>query len=179
MNTGENSPECHNPYSSRHLNAFYTLYFPNSNRCGELIFKIFICTRYASSSSFIHLTFSLSILSNYNYGWQSLGNLTMVQSVSLLKKRNTTYPLPTRMHTDTDTHIYIHTHKYCGKIFKSKVRNAKGVNQNRLWRILRKKVLCTYSVSISGVSQTLTFVHCTQPHLLEDIILFCAEIEIM
>lgn len=150
MNTGENSPVCHNPYSLRYLNAFYTFCFLNSNGCGEWIFKIFICIRYASSSSFIYLTFSLSIFSNYNYRWQSLRNLTMVQSVSLLKERNTTYPLPTHIHmAQIQVSTYIHINTFS---LQSEIRNAKRVTQNRVWRILRKKDLCTFPASIFGVS---------------------------
>lgn len=174
-----NSPECHNPDSLRRCNAFYIFYFLNSNQCGEWIFKIFICIWYASRNSFIYLTFSLSIFSNYNYGWQSLGNLTMVQSVSLLKGRNTTYPLPTHVHTDTDTHIYINTHKHCERTFQSEVRNAKRVIQNRVWRILRKKGLCTSPVSIFGVPQTFDSYPLHLGYLLEDIILLWTEIEVM
>lgn len=55
------------------------------------------------------MPFSLLIHSNYNYGWQSLENSTMVQSTLLLKERNTTHP-PPHTHTDTQIHTTTYTH---------------------------------------------------------------------
>lgn len=101
----------------------------------------------------------------------------MVQSVSLLKERNTTYALPTHIHmAQIQVSTYTHMNTFS---LQSQIRNAKRVTQNRVWRISGKKDLCTSPASISGASQTFDFCPSHLGHLVEDIILLWAGIGIV